>query len=408
MAQTLAEQVVIIERALGERMMESALLIVRSWMNELGENNPYEEAHTTITNRYNELFTLWLTSDEEELNEQLNRLTGDLYQLVDAVYADIRVKRGVSPDMHGYNPDSAHSVLNYFSHCVRFRDEDLEWYHKTLNSEENTTLALLITASLARNMRECFSMDILLAMIDGINSPSSTVADQCIANVLFLLVQYDIRIDFFPQVQEAFINALSESGNSGEHVFEVLCGLLLAMKHPQQTTGETDKATSEMLPSELQKMIKESGLDNDSMSVIQWMPGSESDYIIGLLQLLPQTWLYEVLVAGEEARESSFIRVGIKAGFHDFMWIRPELAEKVYRTILRRGSKQPIHYINYAHCLLLKGDRMMAFENYKQARSMCKHVKDFYALFRPDRGELVDRGVPLEHVYLIEDKLFNP
>jgi hypothetical protein len=39
---------------------------------------------------------------------------------------------------------------------------------------------------------------------------------------------------------------------------------------------------------------------------------------------------------------------------------------------------------------------------------MCKHVKDFYALFRPDRGELVDRGVPLEQVYLIEDKLFNP
>ena len=49
----------------------------------------------------------------------------------------------------------------------------------------------------------------------------------------------------------------------------------------------------------------------------------------------------------------------------------------------------------------------MAFENYKQARQMFHSVKDFYALFRPDRGVLVDHGVPVEQVYLIEDQLFN-
>ena len=49
---------------------------------------------------------------------------------------------------------------------------------------------------------------------------------------------------------------------------------------------------------------------------------------------------------------------------------------------------------------------MMAVENYRQARSLCKSVKAFHELFRPDRGFLVDKGVPLEQVYLIEDQMF--
>ena len=61
--------------------------------------------------------------------------------------------------------------------------------------------------------------------------------------------------------------------------------------------------------------------------------------------------------------------------------------------------------MNYAHCLLLKGDRMMAFENYKQARQECGSLRAFYDLFRPDRRALVDHGVPIDFVSFIEDNL---
>ena len=64
-------------------------------------------------------------------------------------------------------------------------------------------------------------------------------------------------------------------------------------------------------------------------------------------------------------------------------------------------------YIRYAHSLLLQGDRMMAFENYKQARQLCGSSKEFFNLFRPDRKQLVEHGVPIEHVYMIEDHLLN-
>ena len=61
MAQTLTDQIITIERALGERMIDHALIILRAWMNELGENNPYEQAYSDIEEQYNKLFTEWLT-----------------------------------------------------------------------------------------------------------------------------------------------------------------------------------------------------------------------------------------------------------------------------------------------------------------------------------------------------------
>ena len=43
----------------------------------------------------------------------------------------------------------------------------------------------------------------------------------------------------------------------------------------------------------------------------------------------------------------------------------------------------------------------------RQARQLCGNVKDFFNLFRPDRRQLVDCGVPVEFIYLIEDQLLK-
>ena len=50
---------------------------------------------------------------------------------------------------------------------------------------------------------------------------------------------------------------------------------------------------------------------------------------------------------------------------------------------------------------------MMAFENYLEAKRLCKGTRAFFDLFRPDRKILVDKGVPLEQVYLMEDHLLK-
>lgn len=404
----LCNQVNTIERALGECMIETATAVLRAWLNELGENNPYEEALQSIRNRYQELFTLWLNIDEPNAEEEVDRLTGDMYQLADAVYADIRLKRGLSPEMHGFNSDSPQSIINYFQNCIRLQPADFEWVRSVLADEKQASAALLAISALAKNMRECFSIDAFTVMIEGINASNEMVADFCAHNVLTLLIHYDVRIDFFPQIQEAFLNAISDTEDMGDHLFEILCSMVSMVKENWLSDYAQGLAPISWLPEPLQKLVKSVGISSlDYKTFSEWVPKEEEEYMSELVTNLPNTWLYEVLVNGTPGREEALAAVGVQSGFRNYMWALPEVAEQVYRDKLRKGSAEPIDYINYAHCLLLRGDRMMAFENYKQARQECGSLRAFYDLFRPDRKALVEHGVPLDCVYAIEDNLVN-
>ena len=401
----LSSQVNTIERALGECMIETAAVVLRAWLNELGENNPYEEALQSIRSRYQKLFTRWLNVDEPNAEEEVDKLTGDMYQLADAVYAEVRLKRGLSPEMHGFNAESPQSVFNYFQNCIRLQPEDIEWLRSVLADEKQASAALLAISALSQNLRECFSIDAFVAMIDGINADNEMVADFCAHNVLTLLIHYDVRIDFFPQIQDAFLNAISAMDDMGDHLFEILCTMVSMAKENWLSDYAQGLAPLNWLPESLQKLVKAVGLSSDYKTFNEWVPKEEKEYMSELVTNLPNTWLYEVLVHNVPGREEALTATAVQSGFRSYMWGHPEVAEQVYRDILRKGSAEPMDYINYAHCLLLKGDRMMAFENYKQARQECGSLRAFYDLFRPDRRALVDHGVPIDFVYFIEDNL---
>ena len=375
MAQTLTDQIITIERALGERMIDHALIILRAWMNELGENNPYEQAYSDIEEQYNKLFTEWLTSDDPKGDEILDGLTGDTYRLTDAVYLDIRLKRGIAPEMHGFNKQSHQSILQYFSYCPRFTEEDWKWFREVNNDSNYSAVALLAVASLAKNIREAFNEQALFALIEGINGANEVVAEQCLANVIILLAHYDVRIDYFPEIQNAFLS-------SGE-------------------------MTIDDLPEELRNLLELTGSDDSMEGVVSWVPASEQEYMQGLIEILPDTWVYSELVGDDQDRVRAIAFAYLSIGRMDLLWEHIEEASSWLVRHLRKGSNSPKDYINYGHCLLLKGDRMMAYETYRQARTLCKNSKEFFALFRPDRRALVDHGIPVEIVYLIEDKLLS-
>ena len=371
MAQSLEEQIAVVERSLAECMIDTAWVIVRAWLNEIGENNPYEEAFVSIQTHYRDWFSHWLNIEDPHHDEQLSKLTGEAFALVDAVYADIRLKRGLSPQMHGFNGDSAHSVMHYFENCVRFRPEDLEWFHELMNDESRAEIAMVAITALSLNLRSYFNADALLAMIDGINGDNEMASGMCTAHAMMLLAQYDSRIDFFPHIQDAFANTIAENDLS-DPAFDLLCGLI------------RNEQAMKLLP----------GANNDG-------------YLAQVVPIIPQTWLYALLIEGSTERERKFAYYCMQGGYCEQLWDYPDLAEQVFVNKLREGTDKPMDYIHYAHSLLLQGDRMMAFENYKQARQLCGSSKEFFNLFRPDRKQLVEHGVPIEHVYMIEDHLIN-
>lgn len=401
--QAIEEQVYTIERALGERMVKHALFVVRLWLNELGEDNSFEDAYRSLFARYDDFFADWVVAGDGEQDEVLETMTSDAYRLVDAVYAELRIKRGMSPKMHGFNGENPQSVMHYFSSCVQFKDYDMDWLRSVLNDTNRSSIALMTVAALAKNLRECFSETAMMALVDGIHASNSLVAEQCLANVLLLLAHYDVRIDFFRELQEAFVEAIGD----GELAFETLCALIKSVKVNLSEMIASGEFSMDNLPEELQNLLGESGIQDNYQETEVLMPASEKEYMAGLVQMLPDTWVYITLVGENEERKRKMRLLYLSVGNMNMMWDKTEAAEQMLVRKLRTKGGDAKDYINYGHCLLLKGDRLMAFENYREARRLCKSAKEFYALFRPDRRQLVDRGIPVEQVYLIEDQLFS-
>lgn len=407
MAQTLDEQILTIERALGERMIDHALVVMRAWLNELGENNPYEEAYLQISQEYAGVFELWLTSDNPEYEQTLDSLTADTYRLVDATYASIRIHRGLSPQMHGFNPGSPQSVMHYFSSCVQFKEADWEWLVTAMNNPDQAAVALMAVAALAKNVRECFNEQAISTLIEGIRCANDVVAEQCLANILILMAHNDVRIDFFPDLQNSLLTAIDAMEDDGEQAFNTLCALVRSVKSNWREQIASGELKVEDLPEELQNLLELTGDKDNIEGVMGWVPNSEQEYMQGLIQMLPDTWIFGAIIGESQERANQIALVYLSVGHMDLMWNNIDRAASWLLHQLRKGSQSALDYMNYGHCLLLQGDRMMAYEYYRQARQLCKGAKEFFAIFRPDRHELVERGVPVEHIYMLEDKLIR-
>jgi hypothetical protein len=195
--------------------------------------------------------------------------------------------------------------------------------------------------------------------------------------------------------------------DDGEQAFQTLCSLVLATNDEWLKNLTVKELKPEDVPQELQSLLEATGEDASLNGIQSIITNSEKEYMRSIVDILPDTWVYSVVVGEGYERQNRMALTYLTIGRMDMMWDNIELASRWLLEHLRKGAGSPQDYINYGHCMLMQGDRVMAFENYRQARQLCKSSKEFYNIFRPDRKALVDRGVPLEQVYLIEDQLLK-
>ncbi len=407
MSQSISEQVMTIEHALGERMIEHAQVIVRGWLSELGENNRYEESCNRIQTEYRSLCQQWLVQGGPAVDEALDNLTGDMYELSDAVFADISMARGMAPQMHGFNPENKQSVINYFAHCVTLKQEDLDWLRRVADDPDKAAVALLAAGALSSNLRDYFRIDALLTLIDCMNAQTEMVADSCKVFVSTLLMHYDVRIDYFPQIQEAFRQTVSDMDDGGVRILELIGKLIQYSKENGLELYDRGEYRYEWLPEDVKKLIEVTGMREEVDTFRSWLPHLEEEYLNNLVTIFPETWLYKQMVEFDEMRVQYIALSYLYAGRMDLLWDSPDKAEEWLKGELRSETLFARHYLNYAHCMMLKGDRVMAYEYYLRARKRCFNSKEFFEFFRPDRRALIDRGVAVEDVYLMEDMLLT-
>ena len=398
----LSEQVNTVERALGERMITHAMVIVRQWANELGDEL-YAARIDQLEQNYRYVFEYYLSTDDPDRDALLDKMTGEAYRITDDVYAALRIKRGMSPTMHGFNPGNPQSVMHYFSSCVQLQTDDLDWLRQAAQYEHSAAIAIAASAALAQNLRECFNEAAMLTLIDVANTDNGLVADQALANLILLLAHYDVRIDFFPNIQDAFMEPLGD----GTRAFETMCAIIRSTKMNLRDVLASGQLSFDDLPEALKDLLGSTGDATDIESIESWMPASENEYMAGITSILPDTWVYAVIVGDNAEREEKVALTYMTVGKMDMLWDNMDMAEGWLTQRLGSEQAAPIDYINYGHCCFVRGDRMMAYENYREARNRCKSAKEFFALFRPDRHFLLEKGIPVEQIYLMEDQLLR-
>ena len=319
------------------------------------------------------------------------------------------LKLGKAPEMHGFDRTSIPSIINYFTACVHIQEEDFDWLYEAANDRNQATEAFVAVAALSANLRETFNEQAMLTMIDIVDAENNIVADQALASLILLFAQWDVRVDFFPQMQEAF----AEKIGNGERAFLTMEALIRTANRSIKDIVNSEHITKDDLPEELINLVSKDNNDEDEpveqmlSRLVKLMPKNEEDYITAIIDMMPETWIFDLLVGEDERRNETVEKIYLSIGYMDFMWDRLEEAENWLIDRLRSGKATAKDYINYAHCCFLKGDRMMAYENYLEAKRMCKGAREFFDLFRPDRKTLVEKGIPLEQVYLMEDQLLR-
>lgn len=402
---TLTDQVNTIERALGERMISHGMVILRKWAAEL-DMAVYIDRIDQLEQNYNQLFNYYLTMDDANRERLLDEMTAEAYRLEDEIYADIRIKRGLSPEMHGFNGDNPRSVMHYFASCVHFQTEDFDWIREAMTDSSKRSSALLAVASMSSNLRECFSEEAMLFLIETIRAEDDVIAGQALGSVILLLAHYDVRIDFFTAIQDAFAEAIGD----GDVATETMCALIRSTKMNLRDMLATNEINADDMPDTLKEVlgVDEGTAAEDKLEAItSWMPESEKEYMAGIVDMFPDTWVYNVIVGDNNQHLRRLQYAYLSIGKMDLLWDQLDVAEQWLANRLMEKKPTPIDYINYAHCCFVRGDRLMAYENYREARSMCKSAKAFFTLFRPDRQRLVEAGIPIEQVYMMEDQLLN-
>ena len=406
---TLDEQRNTMERALGERMINHTLFFLRQWAKELGFG-PYSDRIQSLSDSYNRLFDYYLAADDPEREEIHNELTQETYALMDEMYADIRIKRGLVPQLTGFDPQDANSVVRYFSTCAHFQEEDFDWLFEVANDPERSTMAVRAFASLCNNLHDNFQANAVAALIDLIGCENELLSEQALVHSIITLAQWDIRVDFYPDIQQAFLEQIGD----GDIAFMALRAIIKSVNSNVREMIEKNELTEEDIPDELREIINEETGGNEEEKFLdklnrasKWLPQTSRDFLAEIVDILPDTWVYDVIVGEDEEREMFLQELYLHIGSMALMWDRWEEAEEWLLERLRTNKATALDYMNYGHCCFLRGDRMMAYENYLESKRLCKNTKQFYDIFRPERKMLVEKGIPLEQVYLMEDQLLQ-
>lgn len=462
----IADQYQNINRMLAQRMMRHAESVLRQWAQELARFD-YFDRLSSLSQNYDYTFSYYLSTPvhymgdpagviDDDRDSILSDLTRQYYLLADEMYASLLLKQGIAPTLYGFGANNRESAINYFSRCVALRDEDIDWLVELSNQSDQPAFAILVISAMAAGLRNVFQFNAFRALITISKADNQMVAEQAVAHLILLAAYYDVRLDFFPDLQDE----ISDLFHDSQRPLQVMCALIESSKPRQEVP---DEELLDSLPEELYDVL-EANRENIGEKINAEISQAQP-FVTDIVTILPGTWVFTQIAAEDKTREfvaKLYVSIGrneeafegvlmnrgdlihdaelkadyalynelydealtgyqaleeqglsspkirFRIGWCALMTMDLELAEKYMVARLRESEPWVEDYLNYAHLCFIKGDKVSAFEYYREARTRAGSMKNFKATFCPDRRVLADMGIPLQEIYLMEDRLLHP
>ena len=365
---------------LGQRMMHHAEAIIRQWAIEVSEQTFYDRI-ASLSENYEHTFDYYLSApvhyagdpeckEDDDRDAVLDEMTRRYYELVDDLYLAVRHKRGINEEPGDY---------------------------------------------------QMMRMEALEQLLEGCRDVDEDKAHQAMAHLILWLANFDTRIGYYPDIQDKVSELVGDSetmymvlmslvrDNNPKKMGEGLGEFFQHMVEILPDTGifnllvNSDEKREQMAKVYVGRRLNEQAFDGVLMGREDLINDPELHADYDLYNELYDDALagYEAMIEAGTADDEAYFR----AGWCALMVNELGKAEKYMLYRLRRKKPVVEDYLNYAHLCFVKGDKATAYEYYMEARKKAGSIRRFKETFCPDRRVLNDLGIPLQEIYLMEDRV---
>lgn len=407
-----------VEKALKERNIEEALVVLEPWVQEFGHDENLKKAIAQLREDYKEALAQWQADKNPEADSILNNLTHSTYKALDIMHAFARIdEEVVSPNVSPNHRDML-AMYAYFEQMPLPQEKELEWFHKKARDPKAVIMDMIVH-TLEKSLSECFWEPSLMAIIEEIDSPVRRVARSCATAAISLLITYNDRLPVYPELREAFEKAVEKHGDEMWDAFTTSCfnthQIYFGIDMP-------DMKDMSLVPKALMKILQRIGLDIEKGLKEHARDDEGYREMHRLLDHIHGTWVLNTILPQPEnwdetqddgtplpadSREGKLCYTFIEIGRVEFLLDEPEKAERwLTHRIEEEHTPNPLDYLHFGHVMIIKGEREKGMDYYRKALEMSGDKEFFFERLQYEKRFMKEYHVADEAQYNeIEDQL---
>lgn len=258
-----------IGRALGGRVVQYALSAMRPWVSEL-ENDGFTARWEMLRDSYERISDFFLSGEQDSQRDVvLDKVVHDTYVLLDDVYLSKMLASeksyeveqllhvgGLTPVVEDRNSvEGPKQVFRFFWLTPHPTEEDFQVLMGYVRDEEMEEEAMMGVSGLTLSLLRCFDEKSMLCLMQCCaDNTLLSVRERAWVGVMLVLMQYDRRVMFFPNVLEQLQDMLETDDGSTWAMTAITC---LLRTLATEWVGSSYKSLHDKLLPLIEKYVSE-------------------------------------------------------------------------------------------------------------------------------------------------------